>query len=233
MSPEYGGAIEALAAENLKIAFLTHLHSDHSAGLSDLLLTPWVLGRDSPLELYGPDGIEDMARHVQKAYDADIRYRLYGLEPANNNGWRVNAYTVNEGRVYADERVVVDAFRVRHGTWPNAFGYRFTTPDRVIVISGDAAPDPGIERHFQGADLLIHEVYSVAGFRKRDPEWQRYHASNHTSTHELGTIASRVQPKRLVLYHVLFWGSSAEEILAEVRETYAGEVVLGRDLDVL
>ena len=232
MSPTYGGPIAGLEVDRLRYAFLTHLHSDHSAGLSDLILTPWVLERDEPLELYGPDGIEEMASHVLEAYRADIDYRVYGLEPANNTGWRVNAHTVEEGVVFEDDNVTVEAFRVRHGTWPNAYGYRFTTPDRVIVISGDAAPDEAVERFAKGADILIHEVYSVEGFRKRDPYWQKYHSSNHTSAHELGELASRAQPKLLVLYHVLFWGASEETVLREVREKYSGEVVLADDLDV-
>jgi len=232
MSPTYGGPIAGLEVDRLRYAFLTHLHSDHSAGLSDLILTPWVLERDEPLELYGPDGIEEMASNILEAYRADIDYRVYGLEPANNTGWRVNAHTVEEGVVFEDDNVTVEAFRVRHGTWPNAYGYRFTTPDRVIVISGDAAPDEAMERFAKGADILIHEVYSVEGFRKRDPYWQKYHSSNHTSAHELGELASRAQPKLLVLYHVLFWGASEDTVLREVREKYSGEVVLADDLDV-
>ena len=232
MSPTYGGPIAGLEVDRLRYAFLTHLHSDHSSGLSDLILTPWVLERDEPLELYGPDGIEEMASNILEAYRADIDYRVYGLEPANNTGWRVNAHTVEEGVVFEDDNVTVEAFRVRHGTWPNAYGYRFTTPDRVIVISGDAAPDEAVERFAKGADILIHEVYSVEGFRKRDPYWQKYHSSNHTSAHELGELAGRAQPKLLVLYHVLFWGASEDTVLREVREKYSGEVVLADDLDV-
>jgi ribonuclease Z len=121
---------------------------------------------------------------------------------------------------------------VRHGDWENAYGYRFTTPDRVIVISGDAAPDANIEAFAKGADILLHEVYSVSGFARRNEFWQKYHRNNHTSAHELGEIATRVQPRLLVLYHVLFWGSSEEVVLDEVREKYSGRVVLGRDLDV-
>jgi ribonuclease Z len=232
MSPSYGGSIEALEVERLRVAFLTHLHSDHSAGLPDLILTPWIMGRDEPLELYGPEGVEDMAEHVLKAYDADIRYRIDGLEPANELGWRVNTHTLDDGVVYEDDNVKVEAFRVRHGTWENAFGFRFTTPDRVIVISGDATPDATVEEYAKDADILIHEVYSVSGFARRDEFWQNYHSNNHTSAHELGEIASRAQPKLLVLYHVLFWGSSEETVLEEVREKYSGDVVLGHDLDV-
>jgi ribonuclease Z len=232
MSPTYGGSMPALEIRNLRYAFLTHLHSDHSAGLSDLVLTPWVLERNQPLELYGPKGVEEMATHVLKAYRADIDYRVYGLEPANNEGWRVHSHEIDEGVVFEDDNVKVEAFRVRHGTWPNAFGYRFMTPDRVIVISGDAAPDENLEKYAKGADILIHEVYSVEGFKRRDPYWQKYHSTNHTSAHELGALAERVKPGLLVLYHVLFWGASEETVLREFREKYSGEVVLADDLDV-
>ncbi|MEM7430996.1 MAG: MBL fold metallo-hydrolase [Pseudomonadota bacterium] len=231
-SPRYGGPVAGLDIANLRIAFLSHLHSDHTAGLPDLLLTPWVEGRDVPLQLYGPDGIEEMAHHIVQAYEADIDYRLHGSQPANEDGWRIEAYTLDEGVVYKDEQVTVEAFRVRHGSWENAFGFRFTTPDRVIVISGDAAPDDNLERYAKGADILLHEVYSDSGFLTRPPEWQAYHRTNHTSASELGEIAERAKPGLLVLYHILFWGSSGETLLEEVRSTYSGEVVLGNDLDV-
>lgn len=231
MSPSWGGTMEALEVENLRHAFLTHLHSDHTAGLPDLILSPWVIGRDAPLELYGPAGTAAMAEHVIKAYEADIRYRVDELEPANDRGWRVNTHEIDEGRIYEDDNVAVDAIRVRHGSWENAFAYRFTTPDRVVVISGDIAPDPKFEQAAKGADILVYEVHSAAGFATRPADWQAYHRVHHTSTFEVGEIASRVQPGLLVLYHILFWGSSEDEILEEVRQTYDGPVVLGSDLD--
>ena len=134
MSPGYGGPIAALSVRNIKRAFLTHLHSDHTVGYPDLIFTPWVMGRDEPLEVYGPEGIVKMTEHILKAYQADIQYRLYGLEPANNLGWRVNAHEIKEGIFYQDENVKVEAFLVKHGSWPNAYGFRFTTPDKIIVI---------------------------------------------------------------------------------------------------
>src|ERR1051326_4116098 len=60
--------IDALIPKNLKVVFATHLHSDHTVGLSDLYLTPAVEGRPGALELYGPPGIADMARHIPAAY---------------------------------------------------------------------------------------------------------------------------------------------------------------------
>ena len=41
--------IAELEASRLSIVFVTHLHSDHTVGLPDLMLTPWVLERRVPL----------------------------------------------------------------------------------------------------------------------------------------------------------------------------------------
>ena len=96
LSPEYGGSIPGLAVEKLEHAFLTHLHSDHTVGLPDLILTSWTIGRDSPLKLFGPEGTRHMAETVLEAYEEDIRYRLYSEQPANNQGWRVDARAISQ-----------------------------------------------------------------------------------------------------------------------------------------
>src|SRR5712672_388000 len=49
---------------HIKTAFLTHMHSDHTVGYPDLILTPWVMGRHEPLAVYGPKGIIAMTEHV-------------------------------------------------------------------------------------------------------------------------------------------------------------------------
>jgi ribonuclease BN (tRNA processing enzyme) len=80
--------------------------------------------------------------------------------------------------------------------------------------------------------VLIHEVYSNAGFNKLPPLRQTYHAHAHTSATELGDIATQAKPKLLILYHTLFFGSSDETLLAEVRSHFSGRVVSAKDLDV-
>lgn len=224
--------IEGLAVERLGIVFLTHLHSDHTVGLPDLLFTPWVLGRDQPLRVFGPAGTRHMAELVRRAWARDVRIRLEGLEPANDRGHRVEARDVEPGVVYRDERVTVIAFTVAHGSWPQAYGYRFEAPGRTIVVSGDTRPTDEIVRQCGGCDILVHEVYSQAGFESRPPAWQRYHSSFHTSAPELGRIAARARPGLLVLTHQLLWGATPEDLLAEIRAAYDGDVVFGRDLDV-
>ncbi len=224
--------VDGLKVENLKTLFVTHLHSDHTAGYSDLILTPWVLGRDAPLEVYGPNGIAEMTEHILAAYEQDIRIRLDGLEPANDSGYRVNTHDIKPGIIYQDTNVTVEAFVVKHGSWPEAYGFVFTTPDRKIVISGDAVPSESIVEKCDGCDVLIHEVYSAVKFETRLPVWKEYHSSSHTSTHELAELASRAKPELLILYHQLYWGATDEELLSEIRQGYDGKVVSGNDLDV-
>jgi len=233
LSPRYGGTIEGLSIRKIKRAFLTHLHSDHTTGYPDLILTPWVVGRNEPLEVYGPEGLSKMTTNILEAYEEDIRYRLYGSEPANNQGWRVNSHEImKEGVVYQDENVKVEAFPVPHGTWPNAWGYRFTTPDKVIVISGDTTPSENVFEYAREADILIHEVYYKKAYDKKDAFWKSYHAQNHTSTYELADIASEAKPKLVVLYHILSWGGADEDLLNEISERYTGKVVVAKDLDI-
>lgn len=220
-----------LDPKRLTRAFLTHLHSDHTAGYPDLILTPWTLEREEPLEVYGPPGTEVMTERVLAAYEADIAERLKGLQPANETGWRVAARDVEAAFVYRDDNVEVEAFAVDHGSW-DAYGYKFRTADRTVVISSDTAPTEIMVEKSRGCDILLHEAYSVAGFEGIPPEWQAYHAAVHTSSCQLAEIATRAEPKLLVLYHQLLWGASYEDLVAEIKEGYAGEVVSGRDLDV-
>lgn len=222
----------ALRVSNLDIVFLTHLHSDHTLGLPDLLLSPWVLGRTAPLKVFGPHGTAAMVEHISAAYSEDIQMRLTGGEPSNKTGYRASVKEIDSGVVYRDSNVTVTAFRVAHGSWEEALGYKFVTRDRVIVISGDTHPTEAIVTQCNGCDVLIHEVYVDSTARVRSKAWQDYDKAFHTSTLELADIANRARPKLLLLYHQLFRGASDDDLLRELRSKYAGHVISARDLGV-
>jgi ribonuclease BN (tRNA processing enzyme) len=224
--------IEALRAEGLTRLFITHLHSDHTVGFADLVLTSWVLGRDQPLEVYGPPGVKAMTQHILAAYAQDIEVRIRGNQPQNESGIEVIAHEIAPGKIYKDENLSVTAFAVKHGAWPHAYAFRFDTAERSVVISGDTTPTEAVVEACSGCDVLVHEVYAKSGFDRREPEWQAYHAASHTSGIELGEIAARAKPKLLVLYHQLLWGATEEELLAEVGRSFDGDVVSAQDLDV-
>ena len=95
--------IKSLDSPRLTKGFLTHLHSDHTLGYPDLILTPWVMGRSKPLEIYGPQGTLEMTDNILKSYDVDIKERIDGLEPTNNLGYKVNVKEVKPGIIYEDK----------------------------------------------------------------------------------------------------------------------------------
>jgi ribonuclease BN (tRNA processing enzyme) len=226
--------LPALRVQNLKRLFLTHLHSDHTIGLTDIIFTPAVMHRDGPLDVWGPEGTKAMVRHILKAYQEDIRLRVYGLEHGNWAAYHVIVHEITPGVVYRDSNVTVTAFPVHHGTWPDALGYRFDTRGgRSIVISGDEAPPlDTIARYCNGCDVMVHEVYAAKGLSPLGPEDQEYHTHFHTSGIELGEMAARARPKLLVLTHWLFFGQTADEIVGEVKLHFSGPVAAGADLDV-
>ena len=229
-----GKGVTALRLSSIGVVFTTHLHADHTAGYADLLIMPWVAGRTSPLEVYGPRGITAMTNAVLSAYHVDVENRLKERGEGRVN--LVNPHEIEPGVVYKDAKVTVTAFPVKHGDL-EAYGYRFDTPDRSIVISGDTSPTESVVENCNGCDVLIHEHYSLASFAQVEARWQQYRLRHHTSTRQLADLATRARPGLLILYHRSHpggRGTSAPEadVLEEMRRFYKGKWVSGRDLDI-
>lgn len=227
------GGIAPIGPATLHTAFVTHLHTDHTLGYPELIFTTWTLGVSSPggrapLEVYGPPGLAAMTTHLLAAYAEDIAVRTGpGGESAGAPGPVVHAHEIAPGVVYHDSLVTVTAFAVHHGDWAHAFGYRIQTPDKVIVLSGDAGPPSTVAEQCRGCDILIHEGGTVLAADAND-----YFRRFHTTTEELAEIARAAHPKLLVLYHQRPPGAAAERAYARLRALYAGPFVVARDLDV-
>ena len=168
------------------------------------------------------------------AWKQDMGIRLHGLEPSIAQAYVIRAKDVRPGEIYHDEAVRVTAFRVDHGSWKHAYCYRFEAGGKVIVISGDTTLSDSLMEAAKGAHILVHEVYSEKGLRlSRTPEWRKYPASFQTLGPDLGRVATRAGFKKLVLYHQMPMSEKPEQLLAEVRSTFTGEVLYVQDLDVI
>ena len=225
--PFRGGPITAV--------FLTHLHSDHTLGLPDVIFTSWVMGRNKPLKVIGPPGTSAMVKHIEEAWSEDVDMRTHGLEHGVPGGWRTDVRETQGGVVYDSAGVRIRSFPVKHGTWKWAFGYRVDTPGKSIVISGDTAPSESLEAEAKGVDVLVHEVYPEVRLKVEDrpggADWPRYMRSFHTSDRELGAIAARAKPRLLVLTHIVRMGGTDAELEKGVRGGgWGGPLVIGRDL---
>ena len=232
--------IAALEPPNIRVAFATHLHSDHTVGFADLIFSPWTLGRRVPIDVYGPAGIKAMASHIIEAYrvDIDTRTNADGNQHEFPDGHKVNAHEIRAGVVFKDANVTVTAFATKHAM--ESYGYRFDTPDRRIVISGDTNPTQATIDACSGCDVLIHEVNTLESLARRDARFQAFAAKYHTSTEQLAELAAKARPKLLVLYHhsiafrpgITPTSSMPDQLQREISAKYPGQFVIGRDLDV-
>jgi len=232
--------VTAVEPTSLRVAFVTHLHSDHTVGYADLIFSPWTLGRRVPIDVYGPTGIKAMTSHLLEAYRADIETRTNadGNQHDFPDGYKANAHEIRAGVVYEDANVTVTAFPTKHAM--ESYGYRFDTPDRSIVISGDTKPVQATIDACRGCDVLIHEVNTLESLSKRDARFQAFAAKYHTSTEQLAELAAKAKPRLLVLYHhsialrpgIAASASTPDELLREMSARYSGQFVIGRDLDV-
>ena len=226
--------IAALEPTSLRVVFATHLHSDHTVGYPDLILTPWVMGRLSPLEVYGPKGLKTMTERLLVAYSVDISARTGpdGMKLRYPDSYKVNVHEIGPGVVYKDANVTVTAFATRHAV--ESYGYRFETPDRSIVVSGDTGPVKETIDACHGCDVLIHEAISPAWLAQlpeaRRQEFEKFSGRYHTTTTQLADLARQAKPKLLVLYH--YSSVTPEDLNAEMCVSYSGHFVIGRDLDV-
>ena len=229
-SAAFSRGITALQPTKLRVVFITHLHSDHTVGYPDLIFTAWTIGRSFPLEVYGPKGLTAMTGHLQEAYrvDIDTRTNADGNQHEFPQGHNVNAHEITAGLVYKDANITVTAFPTKHAM--ESYGYRFATPDRTIVISGDTNPTQATIDACNGCDVLIHEVHTPAWVATRPERFQQFAAKFHTTTAQLADLATKAKPKLLILYH--YSSLSPQELLADMLSRYAGHFVVGQDLGV-
>jgi ribonuclease Z len=212
--------------------FLTHLHSDHIVGIPDVYLTGWLLGRTTPLRVWGPAGTAEMMSHLEQAYQFDIHTRRDVDEKLPRQGAVVVAKDIEQGVVYQNNDLRVTAFAVDHFPVKPAFGYRVDYAGHSVVLSGDTRYSENLIRFSQGADILIHEVIDpeayLAGDRLFSPEMKQKVIAHHTNPEQAGTIFNKVKPKLAVYSHIVPF--DAPDLVAHTRKTYPGPLEVGEDL---
>src|SRR6266568_3628594 len=196
-----------VALSRIRAVFVTHHHSDHNADYGNLLLMGWIDGLKPPVDAYGPPPLAQMTALIAEVNKVDIETRIAdeGRPPFAG---LVTPHEITTGGVVIERAgVKVTAALVDHPPIRPAFAYRFDTPGRSIVISGDTAPTPSLIALAKDADVLVHEVLylpaveSVVGNEPQAARLREHLLASHTPSTEVGRIAAAAGVKTLVLSH--------------------------------
>jgi ribonuclease Z len=227
---------------DITAVFITHLHSDHLTGLPDLYATaplPTDDGRRAvPLEVYGPQGVDDLGRGIERMFTQNNEIRVTGKE-ADPNALTISTHALplEGGVVFSRDGVVVTAFLVDHGHAKPAYGYRINYAGHAVVLSGDTTYSPNLLEHAKSVDLLIH-CLAVASrqLEVAAPDYVNHFYEYLANPEMVGRILNEVRPRDAVFSHISLYSrgrigrASEDEINARVKAAYDGPFVLGQDL---
>jgi ribonuclease BN (tRNA processing enzyme) len=245
---------------SIRQIFITHNHDDHNADWGTLMGRAWTSGQYEPMTVYGPRGTESMRKGFLQYFapNAAAHYLegAVNVEPAKV----ILAHDIRgPGLVYQDGNIRVTAVENCHyhfskGSpgygWQRSFAFRFQTPDRVIVFSGDTGACGDVLVKFAaGADILVHEVIDLeaieAALAARAPAegsgsslpgqreaLMNHMRTEHTTAEEVGRVAGAAGVKMLVLTHIVPGTLPEDErrYTEPVRRSYKGPVVVAHDL---
>jgi ribonuclease BN (tRNA processing enzyme) len=231
-------ALAKLPIAHLRAVFITHHHSDHIAGYGPLFLLGWAAGLSASVHAFGPPPLTAMTRQILDAYKFDIELRMADEgRPPLAPLVRTHEITAG-GEVFKDDRVRVTAVLNDHPPIAHSFAYRFDTPDRSIVFSGDTRVSKNLIVLAKHADVLVHEVISREFWERPDapqpPAVVRHIIASHTDVADAARVARRAGVKTLVLSHFVPTegpnSPSDDKWLAAARPHFTGTIVVGKDL---
>ena len=225
--------------DQLETVFITHHHSDHNLELGGLVYTSWVGAPAHQIKLFGPHGLNRLMTNFidSQAFDIDIRVHDEGLNDIRNC---FSCHEFTEGVVFEDDHLIVQALRVEHPPVTDCFALKFETETAKIVFGADTAYFPPLAEFARDADILVHEAMHLGGAKQicdmlKDTKpklWDHFMAS-HTPCEDVGRIAASANCKTLVVNHFvpeIGFRVSKDEFETAIRSTFAGDLVLGKDL---
>jgi ribonuclease BN (tRNA processing enzyme) len=224
--------------DSVKYIFISHHHSDHNLEYGNLVYSAWATGLSTPIQSFGPKGIEAMTKTYWELNKFDVDTRIEDEGRPDPRKLLIAKDITEEGVVLQTPDVKVTAFRTPHPPIMDNFAYRFETPDGVIVFSSDTAYNPKLAEFGRGADVLVHEaiylpwVDRVAAGVKNGATLKKHLIDSHTSPENVGRIADAAQVKVLVMSHLVPGEPVVTDAdwMNEARRTFKGRIIVARDL---
>lgn len=223
-------------ATDVTQVFFTHLHSDHIEGLPGLWMTSWfLLGRDKPMQVWGPHGTADMVKGMQAMFQFDMTHRANAFNNVKN--LQVAVTEIKDGLIYDYGGLKVTAFSVWHGDGNPAFGYRIDYKNRSVVLSGDTTYSNKVVEYGRGADLIVHNVIAMGKRLTAAPEMAPVIAKL-TTPEQAAQVFIQAKPRMAVFSHIVkkeLPGRYGDELIMQrVRAAgYHGPLEMGYDRMVI
>jgi ribonuclease BN (tRNA processing enzyme) len=236
--------------------FLTHHHDDHTAGLGTLMSAAWGQNRTKPINVYGPPRTEDLVKAAVQYFTISAEIRIADGGRAVPIAQVLVGHDVGTGVIYQDANVKVTAVENSHFHFHfgvaagkhKSYSYRFETPDRVIVFTGDTGSSDAVTELASGADLLVTATSSFQDRMRQMIErgqWQamtayqqaamqRQGTQGHMTPEVIGKMATRANIKTVVLSHLCCSVQRGNDDYTpradEVRKHFSGQVLIAKDL---
>ncbi len=229
----------------LKNIFITHQHSDHNLDYGNLLYLAWSAALNERVNSYGPPPLTEMTKRFFELNNFDIDLRIRDEGRPDPRRLLIPHEVSSPGLVMQDKNVKVTCALVDHPPIAVALSYRFDTPGRSIVFSGDTRKVESLIDLAKGADVLVCEAQYLPGIRKlaeslaADPSRvdaiYKSISGNALSVDQAGEVAQSAGVKTLVLSHFVPGDDSVPEDvwLGAARKSFSGEIIVGRDLLVV
>lgn len=218
----------------LDAILLTHLHSDHVIDVYQVIVSAWHQGRTTPQRIFGPTGTRKFIEGLMAVWREELDLRIKHERRPSTAALELDITEVKAGERLEFGDVVVDVIAVDHQPIDPAFGFIFSVAGTKIALSGDTTYCPALIEASQGVDLLVHEVFVhremhvVEGVRSA--ETIEAVAGYHTLSDEVGKVATQAGVGCLLLTHIVPPDSNRDDLLAEVKKSFTGPVLVGEDL---
>ncbi len=240
-----------LPLPDLSAVFLTHYHSDHVADVGEVVSRSWILGRRSPLPIYGGEAIQRVVDGFNRIYALDYNYRVThhgdSIFPPATTG--ADAMLILDpgpdgSIVYEENGVTVRAYTVDHSPVFPALGYRVDYAGKSVAITGDTIDTEGLRNMSQGVDVLVSDVMNKSYVEDAECALRRLGdevnatiikdiRSYHIDVEELATLAESAGVGTLVLTHQVPAlddpGQVALVFGAPTSAIYSGELIVAVD----
>lgn len=196
-----------LDVNSIKGIALSHYHSDHLSGLTQVIETMGIRKRETQLPVFGPPGLKEYFSTVQKITNV-----------ASKRNFELRITEVEPGRIFRVGDYPVESFKMDHTIPCN--GYRVTVSNnKILSYTGDTMPCEALKDLGNNADVLVHE----ATFLHKDLE--RSVPPKHSTVLQAASVAKESGAKKLILTHVSDVNETQELMMKEAKPEFPNVTV--------